>query len=100
MTEHISKEQAVTVLQIIASDYSDSGFTSAEYVAEYCADTIGRLPPADVRPVVFCRECKHSHMTYGGTCKYCDFFQEDGGEALYLPVGFFCAAGERKDSDG
>ena len=53
-------------------------------------------------PVVRCSECKYAHMTYDGECKYCDFWQEDGGDALYLDKGFYCAAGERRDgeSDG
>lgn len=50
-------------------------------------------------PVVRCSECKYAHMTYDGECKYCDFWQEDGGDALYLDKGFYCAAGERRDGD-
>ena len=52
------------------------------------------------RELVLCKNCKHAHMTYDGECKYCDFWQEDGGEALYLDGDFFCAAGERRDSVG
>ena len=52
------------------------------------------------RELVLCKSCKHAHMTYDGECKYCDFWQEDGGEALYLDGDFFCAAGERRDGDG
>lgn len=53
----------------------------------------------DAVPVVRCKDCKYAHMTYDGECKYCDFWQEDGGDALYLDVGFFCAAGERREGD-
>lgn len=49
--------------------------------------------------VVRCRECKHAQMTYDGECKYCDFWNEDGGEALYLDGDFYCAAGERKEDE-
>ena len=51
----------------------------------------------DCVEVVRCKDCKNAHMTYDGECKYCDFWQEDGGEALYLDGDFYCAAGERKD---
>ena len=51
----------------------------------------------DAAPVVRCKDCRYAHMTYAGECKYCDFWQEDGGGALYLDGDFYCAAGERKD---
>lgn len=51
------------------------------------------------RELVMCKNCKYAHMTYGGECKYCDFWQEDGGDALYLDGDFFCAAGERRDDN-
>lgn len=60
---------------------------------------IAQLPAVDAVPVVRCSECKYAHMTYDGECKYCDFWQEDGGDALYLDKGFYCAAGERRDGD-
>ena len=56
-------------------------------------------PAVDAVPVVMCKDCKYAHMTYDGMCKYCDFWQEDGGDALYLDKGFYCAAGERRDGD-
>ena len=56
-------------------------------------------PAVDAVPVVRCKDCKYAHMTYDGECKYCDFWQEDGGDALYLDKGFYCAAGERRDGD-
>ena len=46
--------------------------------------------------VITCKDCKHAHMTYGGECKYCDKWEEDG-EALYLDGDFFCAYGERRE---
>lgn len=61
--------------------------------------SIDNLPAVDAVPVVRCSECKYAHMTYDGECKYCDFWQEDGGDALYLDKGFYCAAGERRDGD-
>ena len=49
--------------------------------------------------VVRYRDCKHAKLTYRNECKYCDFWQEDGNEALYLDGDFFCAAGERRDEE-
>lgn len=57
---------------------------------------ICQLPSADAVEVVRCKDCKHAHMTYGGECKYCDMWKEDG-EALYLDGDFFCAYGERRE---
>ena len=53
-------------------------------------------PTIDAVPVVRCKDCKYAHMTYGGECKYCDMWEEDG-EALYLDGDFFCAYGERRE---
>lgn len=50
----------------------------------------------DAVEVVRCKDCKYAHMTYGGECKYCDMWEEDG-EALYLDEDFFCAYGERRE---
>lgn len=47
--------------------------------------------------VVHCFECRHASMTGDGECKYCGFWQEDGGEALYLDGNFYCAAGVLSD---
>lgn len=53
-------------------------------------------PTIDAVEVVRCKECKHSHMTYDGRCKYCDKWEGDG-EALYLEGDFYCAFGERRE---
>lgn len=95
MAEYVTKEQVKEEILSWARCITNP----ERLVTEDALYIIDALPPADVRPVVFCRECKHSHMTYNGRCKYCDFWQEDGGDALYLPEGFFCAAGERKAGD-
>ena len=54
------------------------------------------LPSADAVEVVRCKDCRYSHMTYDGGCKYCDKWNEDG-EALYLDGDFYCSYGEHKD---
>lgn len=57
---------------------------------------------SDVVNVVRCKDCKHAHMTYGGECKYCDIITMLDAEgdpcAMYLPGDWFCAAGERRET--
>ena len=57
---------------------------------------LANAPTVDAVEVVRCKDCKHSHMTYDGSCKYCDMWDEDG-EALYLEGDFFCAYGVRRE---
>lgn len=57
---------------------------------------IENAPTIDAVEVVRCRDCRYSHMTFSGSCKYCDNWNEDG-EALYLDGDFFCAYGERRE---
>ena len=54
-----------------------------------------------VQKLVRCKECKHAHMTYGGDCKYCDMWKDDDDFCieLYLDGDFYCAYGERKESE-
>lgn len=52
----------------------------------------------EVGKLVRCKDCKFSHMTYNGECKYCDIWFPD--EKLYLDGDYFCADAElRGDSD-
>lgn len=64
-------------------------------------DRIGGLSAAqrDTVPVVRCRKCENATMTVNGELKYCEFWQPDGGDALYLPGDFFCGEGKRMDAD-
>lgn len=50
-----------------------------------------------VGELVRCKDCKYAHMTYGGECKYCDMWEEEG--EMYLDGDFYCAFGERKEDD-
>lgn len=60
---------------------------------------ISVIQTVDAVEVVRCKDCKHATLTYQGECKYCDFWQEEGGDSLYLDGDFFCAAGERRDEE-
>ena len=55
-----------------------------------------KMPTVDAVPVVRCKDCKYSHITYVGECKYCDYWQEESRDALYLPKDFYCAGGEKE----
>ena len=72
----------------------DDEYTYA-YVSEY---QIYTAPSIDI---VRCKECKYAHMTYGGDCKYCDMWKDDDDSCieLYLDGDFYCAYGERKESE-
>ena len=52
-------------------------------------DFLTALPAADVRPVVLCRDCRHSRLLHDGFL-YCTTF-----EAWNIQKDFFCAFGER-----
>ena len=54
--------------------------------------------------LVRCKDCKHAVLTSKGEAKYCQFWQEDedgnfGGDPLYLDGDFFCAGGERRETN-
>lgn len=59
------------------------------------------LREAPTIDIVRCKECKYAHMTYGGDCKYCDMWKDDDDICieLYLDGDFYCADGERKESE-
>lgn len=45
--------------------------------------------------IVTCNDCKYSHMTYDGKCKYCDIWFPD--EAEYMDGNYYCGSAERKE---
>ena len=54
--------------------------------------------------IVRCMDCKHATISSLGFCKYCEKFvlpDEDGfgpDPQVNLPLDFFCAYGERRES--
>mgnify|MGYP006935958953 CR=1 FL=1 len=82
-----------------AKDFSDPNWEAQErrehreYVEALRMAVEELNTPSDI---VHCKECKNSHMTYGGLCKYCDMWEEDG-DALYLEGDFYCGFGERRE---
>ena len=49
--------------------------------------------------IVTCRDCKNSHMTYDGKCKYCDLILDDDDNYIecYFDGDHFCGFGERRE---
>ena len=53
--------------------------------------------------IIRCRDCKHATMTSDGKlCKYCAMDTDDFGNPrdVYHDADWFCADGEKRDSDG
>lgn len=74
---------------------SDKAYDAVHAVIE----RINTAPTVDAVEVVRCKDCRFSHMTYGGECKSCDKWVDDDDFhlTLYLDGDFYCAFGERKD---
>ena len=66
-------------------------------------ERLNSIEPADVRPVVMCRDCKHSYRSYKDGPLRCPKtpteLDEDGfGICAPVPDDFWCKYGEPKDS--
>lgn len=50
--------------------------------------------------IIPCKECKNSHMTYDGKCKYCDLERDDDDNFIecYFDGDHFCSYGERANN--
>lgn len=78
MADYIRREDALKALQ--------NNFYST------AMDIINRVPPADVAPVVRCKDCKY-HYDCG--VHFCNRLRMDCPD----DSDFFCSYGERKDND-
>lgn len=83
MAEYIEREAAIRVV---------NGQSSFTMTRSSLIDSIGKLPAADVAPVVRCKGCKHSWEDIGGLC--CGY-----GPLVdsIVPEDFFCAYGKPKE---
>lgn len=55
-------------------------------------------PTIDAEPVVRCKDCKYSHMTLDGLCKYCGKLAAEGlDDAVYFEGTHFCSDGAKMD---
>ena len=47
--------------------------------------------------IIHCKDCKYSHMTVYGLCKYCDIWFPN--EETYERGNYFCASAEKRNND-
>lgn len=83
MTDYISREAFKAEVCRLSTHYLNEWDTLGVLAA---AD---RIPAADVRPVVLCKDCKHRFMTPNGChCPYAEWGIEDDD---------FCSCGEKRE---
>ena len=80
MAEYIEREEAINAC-----------FNGWNSDAWDCADNIRKIPAADVRPVVRCKDCKYRHDD--------DFCGGRGWPGQLVPDDGFCDKGARKDRE-
>lgn len=82
--EYISKQDAKDVLQEkVFHNLTDEFYGAMQVIDE--------LPPADVVPVVRCRDCKHWKSYYGRCYKHDEYGMASDD---------FCSYGERREKGG
>lgn len=89
----MTREEAIKILKAIRvyECYPKSASEETKEAIDMAIEALSA--PTDI---VHCKECKYSHMTYGGLCKYCDMWVEVG-DALYLEGDFYCGFGKRRE---
>ena len=86
MSELIRREDVMNILGKL-SPLDKSG------ILEVVRFGIGSLP--SVQPeVIYCKDCKYSHMTIDGLCKYCDIWFPH--EEMYENGNHYCASAEKR----
>lgn len=103
MAEYIEKHKAVNLLTALENEFQQfkpfKGFEHAMY-RKLCETeiAIGKLPAADVVPVVRCKNCKWFADNNGGQWYGCQMFQVVWNTPEDAPKpDDFCSYGERKD---
>jgi len=51
--------------------------------------------PSVQSEIIQCKDCKFSHMTINGECKYCDIWFPD--EKCYMSGDYYCGSAERRE---
>lgn len=98
MVEYVEKHKIINLLTALENEFQQfkpfKGFEHAMY-RKLCETeiAIGKLPAADVVPVVRCKDCKYRTEERRGLVR-CRAFN-------YMPmcVDNFCSYGERRDGD-
>ena len=100
MNEYIEREAAINASKIVYIEYIEidgEGYEdgNADDIPVVFKRDIEAIPAADVIPVVRCKDCKHSAIDDMGLlyCKCVTYYN-------HVPNDWFCADGERKDSEG
>lgn len=76
------------VIEILKADYPDACYGQLR-------DAIDVAISALKQPeIIRCKDCKYSHMTYDGDCKYCEIWFPD--EAEYMDGDYYCGSAERR----
>ena len=103
MAEYIEKHKAVNLLTYLENEFQQfkpfKGFEHAMY-RKLCETeiAIGKLPAADVAPVVRCKDCKWFADNNGGQWYGCQMFQVVWNTPEDAPKpDDFCSYGERRD---
>lgn len=103
MAEYIEKHKAVNLLTALENEFQQfkpfKGFEHAMY-RRLCETeiAIGKLPAADVVPVVRCKNCKWFADNNGGQWYGCQMFQVVWNTPEDAPKpDDFCSYGERKN---
>ena len=99
MAEYIRKEDAIKCIEGQCVDGKMWGNDESEgtLIEAYSAiDDLMEIPPADVAPVVRCKNCKFSHADgHGRTCE--GYWYELSEYAVSVKDDAFCSYGERRD---
>ena len=104
MDDYIKRSDAIKTV------CGDCEYYSTNDCEDCRLDRLTKIPAADVRPVVYCRDCIHRpYSTEPGKtsgfaveapdreCK-CPCFNPDDGYYSWIPADdFFCADGERRE---
>ena len=89
MAEYIDRGIAIQSIDDLQNCYN--GFSDS-YDKSYIIEVIEEIPIANVKPVVYCKDCKHSYDDIGGFhCSY--------GVCVDCAVDedFYCKNGEREN---
>ncbi len=83
-------------MDCIVEEYADCDICKGLVSASKYADR--RYEHCPIIEIIPCKECKNSHMTYGGQCKYCDLERDDDDNFIecYFDGDHFCSYGARK----
>ena len=95
MADYIERQAAIDAFNRIKNTLKNPETAHYDTLMFYeIEDVLEDVEPADVVPVIRCRDCKYSHMTYDGKCKYCDIWFPDEDE--YMDGDYFCASAEQR----